>query len=45
MTINRLWSLQFGTGAPNNGPTNQLFFTAGIGNESHGLFGFIASGP
>lgn len=46
MTINRLWSLQFGTGAPNNGPTNQLFFTAGIGNELHGLFGFITTpGP
>jgi uncharacterized protein (TIGR03118 family) len=46
MTINRLWSLQFGTGAANNGPTNQLFFTAGIGNELHGLFGFLTTpGP
>ena len=44
MTINRLWSLQFGTGAPNNGPTNQLFFTAGIADETHGLFGFIVTG-
>jgi uncharacterized protein (TIGR03118 family) len=45
LTINSLWSLQFGTGAPNNGPTNQMFFTAGIAAETHGLFGFIAAGP
>jgi uncharacterized protein (TIGR03118 family) len=44
MTINRLWSLQFGTGAPNNGPTNWMFFTAGISDETHGLFGFIVTG-
>ncbi len=44
LTINGLWSLQFGSGAANNGPTNQLFFTAGIADESHGLFGFIEAG-
>ena len=44
LTINGLWSLQFGTGAANNGPTDRLFFTAGIANESHGLFGFIVTG-
>jgi len=44
LTINKLWSLQFGTGAANNGPTDRLFFTAGIANESHGLFGFIVTG-
>ena len=32
-----LWGLQFGSGRN----ANKLFFAAGIGNESHGLFGFI----
>ncbi len=41
LTINGLWALQFGTGAPNNGGRHKLFFTAGIADESHGLFGFI----
>jgi uncharacterized protein (TIGR03118 family) len=44
MTINRLWSLQFGNGSPNGGPANTLFFTAGIADESHGLFGLIRAG-
>lgn len=38
-----LWSLTFGSGAQANGPTNTLFFTAGIGNGNHGLFGQIVS--
>jgi hypothetical protein len=35
--------LKFGGGAANNvnGATNSLYFTAGIGDESHGLFGMI----
>jgi uncharacterized protein (TIGR03118 family) len=44
LAINGLWSLQFGSGAANNAPTNELFFTAGLADESHGLFGFIVSG-
>jgi uncharacterized protein (TIGR03118 family) len=44
MTINGLWALRFGGGSTNNGNTNQLFFTAGIADESHGLFGFIVAG-
>ena len=44
LTINGLWALRFGAGAPNNGRTDQLFFTAGIADESHGLFGFIHAG-
>jgi uncharacterized protein (TIGR03118 family) len=44
MTINGLWSLQFGNGAPNGGSRNTLFFTAGIADESHGLFGLIRPG-
>jgi uncharacterized protein (TIGR03118 family) len=36
----RLWSLKFGN---NNaaGPSNSLFFTAGISDEAHGVFGFF----
>jgi uncharacterized protein (TIGR03118 family) len=37
----RLWALQFGNGNA-AGPSNWLFFTAGISDESHGLFGFFA---
>jgi uncharacterized protein (TIGR03118 family) len=36
----RLWALQFGNGNA-AGPSNWLFFTAGIGDEAHGLFGFF----
>ena len=40
----RLWALRFGNGAA-AGPTNWLFFTAGILGESHGLFGFFTPDP
>jgi uncharacterized protein (TIGR03118 family) len=40
--IDGLWSLQFGNGSA-AGATNQLFFTAGIDGEAHGLFGMIQS--
>ena len=39
--IGGLWGLKFGAGGANNGPVNTLFFTAGIGDEGHGLFGTI----
>src|SRR5262249_16005534 len=39
--IDGLWALQFGMGAPNNGPKDSLFFTAGPDDENHGLFGTI----
>jgi uncharacterized protein (TIGR03118 family) len=42
MTINGLWGLNFGNGA-HQAPTTTLFFTAGIGDEGHGLFGSITS--
>ena len=42
MTINGLWGLNFGNGAL-QAPTTTLFFTAGIGDEGHGLFGAITS--
>ena len=44
LTINGLWALRFGNGAPNGGSRHKLFFTAGIADESHGLFGFIKAG-
>ncbi|HEX6108657.1 MAG TPA: TIGR03118 family protein [Ktedonobacteraceae bacterium] len=40
--IDGLWALQFG-GGPNAGASNELFFTAGIDGEAHGLFGKIQS--
>jgi uncharacterized protein (TIGR03118 family) len=44
VAIDGLWALQFGHGAPNNGPTNTLFFTAGPNDEEDGLFGSITTG-
>ena len=39
--IDQLWAIQFGQGNSNNGPTNQLFFTAGPDNYVNGVFGTI----
>lgn len=36
----RLWALRFGNDHT-AGPSNWLFFTAGISDEAHGLFGFF----
>jgi uncharacterized protein (TIGR03118 family) len=44
LAIDGLWALEFGHGAPNNGPTNTLFFTAGPNEESDGLFGTVTAG-
>jgi uncharacterized protein (TIGR03118 family) len=41
IAIEGLWALQFGLGAATNGPADTLFFTAGPGDEKHGLFGTI----
>jgi len=41
IAIEGLWALQFGNGK-NGGDQNTLYFTAGPGDESHGLFGSIA---
>jgi len=43
--IDGLWALQFGHGSSANGPTNTLFFTAGPGDEEHGLFGSLVNAP
>jgi uncharacterized protein (TIGR03118 family) len=40
LAIEGLWALRFGNGA-NAGPQTTLFFTAGIDDEEHGLFGTI----
>jgi uncharacterized protein (TIGR03118 family) len=40
LMIEGLWALSFGNGAT-AGPLNSLFFTAGIQDESHGLFGTL----
>ena len=42
MTIDGLWGLNFGNGAF-QAPTTTLYFTAGIADESHGLFGAITT--
>jgi uncharacterized protein (TIGR03118 family) len=42
--IDGLWALRFGNGAA-AGPTTTLFFTAGIDDEAHGLFGTITPIP
>jgi uncharacterized protein (TIGR03118 family) len=38
--IDELWALQFGNGG-NGGDPGTLYFTAGIGEEEHGLFGSL----
>jgi uncharacterized protein (TIGR03118 family) len=40
LTIDHLWGLAFGNGHQ-AAPSNVLFFTAGIAQEQHGLFGAI----
>lgn len=39
--IDQLWAIVFGGGTPNDGATNQLFFTAGPSNNLAGTFGMI----
>jgi uncharacterized protein (TIGR03118 family) len=41
--IDQLWGIDFGDGVPNtnNGPANELFFTAGPNNNVDGTFGSI----
>ena len=42
--IDGLWALSFGNGA-SAGPANSLYFTAGIDDEAHGLFGTLTMLP
>ena len=41
---NELWALSFGNGG-SAGSTNTLYFTAGLANNTNGLFGAISSVP
>jgi uncharacterized protein (TIGR03118 family) len=40
IVIDGLWGIAFGNGV-NNQPTNTLFYTAGPGDEAHGVYGRI----
>ena len=42
ITISGLWDIAFGNGGT-AGPSNALFFAAGLDGESHGLFGMITA--
>jgi uncharacterized protein (TIGR03118 family) len=42
IAISGLWGLSFGSGGT-SGPANTLFFTAGLDDENHGLFGTITA--
>jgi uncharacterized protein (TIGR03118 family) len=44
LRIDGLWALGFGNGA-GSGPVGTLYFTAGIEDESHGLYGALAPLP
>ena len=44
LRIDGLWALGFGNGT-GAGPTNTLYFSAGIDDEAHGLFGTITPLP
>jgi uncharacterized protein (TIGR03118 family) len=44
IAIDGLWALSFGNGA-GAGPANSLYFTAGIDDEAHGLFGTLTMLP
>ena len=44
ITIHGLWGLAFGNGT-GAGPTNTLFFTAGLNGEADGLFGKLTAAP
>jgi len=40
LKIDGLWAIAFGNGG-SGGPTNTLFFTAGVFSQAHGLFGSL----
>jgi uncharacterized protein (TIGR03118 family) len=42
IVIDELWALTFGNGV-GGGDVNTLYFTAGIGEEAHGVFGSLVS--
>jgi uncharacterized protein (TIGR03118 family) len=44
ITIGDLWAIMPGTGAAGTDP-NKIYFTAGVKDEAHGLFGSLAANP
>lgn len=44
ITIQDLWALTPGSGG-NGSDTNKIYFTAGLQNEMHGLFGSLSASP
>jgi uncharacterized protein (TIGR03118 family) len=44
IAISGLWALQVGNGG-NGGDKNAVYFTAGTGNQAHGLFGSLQAAP
>jgi len=42
--IGDLWALVPGNGSANSDP-HKIYFTAGVQNEAHGLFGSLAASP
>ena len=44
LQIGDLWALTNGTGAAGTDP-NAVYFTAGVADEAHGLFGSLTAGP
>jgi len=44
ITIGDLWALSPGTGSAGSDP-NKIYFTAGVQNEAHGLFGSLSAIP
>jgi len=44
IAIDGLWDLEFGNGGA-AGPSNALYFAAGVADEAHGLFGSITAVP
>lgn len=45
MSYASLWEIFFGTGTTGIGDPNTLYFSAGLANEAHGLFGSISNSP
>lgn len=45
IAINQLWGIGFGDGKGSNGGPNELYFTAGPGNNLAGTFGLIVFKP
>jgi uncharacterized protein (TIGR03118 family) len=45
LAIGGLWAIQFGSGAPNNGARNHLYFVAGPFGETQGVMGRIMPNP